>query len=1664
MIRRKNIKLRSARLILGCLLLAQLSETLSFAQSGLPKVDNLLDQITETPSIATPSKATESTPEKPAVTIIKPTLPDATESTPSNATEDILLPDEIPECDCFLDSIKDLYLHDETCARKSSSTLLADSYTADELLVIWHILDSDVKDYILYYLNSSDQDKYISLKKVLEKAETLQDLSIEKILELWNSYSPEQKNILLTLLMENEELYLAFNELRFPNISEEIRTVIAAYANKAETLPVHDIQQFYRAKQELDWAWGTYHVDSPDRPEKEEQLYYRAAYILDQKLNHSFDYSISSDSNAEYVESPSDAIYSDDIFELTDATDTGYPDIEFLDSDCDPESLKEEMNEMILDLTYQYYDAADQFSDEDSFIEYLEEYAPEAAAAYEILNPYAEYEMDTFSPTLLGDVYGEPTPEIEVNLFNYGSNIQSVGGLAFKAAGGDKELESTSPQATQNKPVFKTLRTEDDVEDIENGYPYVDYWYPKSDNISGAGSWQYLFEKSDDYYLAGTDKNGNPGLDATEYAPQATNYAVKRFPVDNLNLFTYDEENRRYTYDSRYNAAIYDASDNSLTSYDYAIRCFQVGAVATGQGTFMPFNSVWENASNVMRLTDENANILSYSSSQWPSNMSKIAESNIKNAELCALVPNLYALNGGANNKTDLAFGMSMEFDFIMPADGLVNNNEMIFDFRGDDDLVVFIDGKCVLNLGGPRAVTRGTINFKTGKVTVYTSNKLNSVAADDGIGRNTTLKSVFSLPNDTFEPYTLHNLKMYYMERYGDASNCYMDFNIPVIPAKSLTVTKELAVSSNNELNEYLQNSLSYQFRAMRSDENGNSTGEFFIQPGMEFELQEDGIKIGTGTVERDGTFKLKAGQSAQFKDIISIVDEDIPYIVQEIMPDNLTGQYADVEYEVGGTIGSIMTIDGPTEDFTTYQTSKLSALETNGVVFRNKVDVAALGDMKITKEAEYGSRFTSDDIFAMHVTLGDDPIAVGTPYTIGNSTKTVTYEGIIPLKIGETAMITGILSGTDYEVKEITSLPNTAAGTITNVARGKSSTAYNTVNGTNSRPGLLTDGNKTNPSNYWDGGKIQTGGSGFTIDLEGLHRLSGFSAYPYWGDGRSYQYKILTSRDNITFTQVAEKTDLISSSASGEHYELDEPIDARYVRVVVTGNSQNNIAHMVEFEVKGFEIPAFTSNFMETYSGTVTPEKDDHPIIISENSIKGSFPLEGHVDITVTNTDYDVMAELKIRKKCLRNINDELFKIIATQINEDTHEPITIVRTFNADVLNENWKDVNAIIPYRDAQPGTYYYRFDVDQDSRDIFFDDTFYIVAIRVDSNGTEVISIKKNGTEELGPNASLDFISEKIIRSIEGTVWYDEIHDNVLSESDTLLNGLDITLYHLKDGGDPSKKEDFIPYFFEGTMIPVKIQSGTSINVSPDGSSAPTAYESGKYLFTHLPAGTYMIVIENGAEDISYMRTVTANFGDDDTIDSEAEAIYIRNGSETSDGTGILTKGYIKPIILPSKQELSEAIYETAYHNAGFVKLLTDLTVHKEIDQHYEPYGTAAFLFEITGYDIYGREQSWYRSIQLDTDTLSGSFTINDIPPSDASGYLVRELTTARYKVSEIQSTNSMAGSLNLGERSIRADLNQYDHAVITFKNLLNHWNGWSHKDYRINQINISKTM
>ena len=123
-----------------------------------------------------------------------------------------------------------------------------------------------------------------------------------------------------------------------------------------------------------------------------------------------------------------------------------------------------------------------------------------------------------------------------------------------------------------------------------------------------------------------------------------------------------------------------------------------------------------------------------------------------------------YDLFTNWNKNLNHHFGLSMSVKFALPpAPKAVedsNGNDIIFEFSGDDDLWVFIDGKLAMDIGGVHQPTSGTINFTTQEVWV---------------NGNRQTGYDFSSLYDGNE----HELKVFYIERGGSDSNCKIMFNI---------------------------------------------------------------------------------------------------------------------------------------------------------------------------------------------------------------------------------------------------------------------------------------------------------------------------------------------------------------------------------------------------------------------------------------------------------------------------------------------------------------------------------------------------------------------------------------------------------------------------------------------------------------------------------------------------------------------------------------------------------------------------------------------------------------------------------------------------------------------------------------------------------------------
>lgn len=240
-------------------------------------------------------------------------------------------------------------------------------------------------------------------------------------------------------------------------------------------------------------------------------------------------------------------------------------------------------------------------------------------------------------------------------------------------------------------------------------------------------------------------------------------------------------------------------------------------------------------------------------------------------------------------------FGMQATIPFSMTANGRMNANDnnsdaIKFDFSGDDDVWVFVDGKLVLDIGGIHNEMAGSMNFAENTWSVVKSSdngNTNTVGDmngqkmegklfndDDGTG-------VLNTDRTTFAMTTSHTLTVFYLERGAGASNCKISFNLPMQDSVSVKKVVSDKDSENIKLSEDVQNSINKQEFTFKLFKNGNPVANtnYII-------LDESNQPIGTATTTGNGTFKLKNKQTAKF--VGQIQENGNTYYVEEVKDDD--------------------------------------------------------------------------------------------------------------------------------------------------------------------------------------------------------------------------------------------------------------------------------------------------------------------------------------------------------------------------------------------------------------------------------------------------------------------------------------------------------------------------------------------------------------------------------------------------------------------------------------------------------------------------------------------------------------------------------------------------------------------------------------------------------
>ena len=169
---------------------------------------------------------------------------------------------------------------------------------------------------------------------------------------------------------------------------------------------------------------------------------------------------------------------------------------------------------------------------------------------------------------------------------------------------------------------------------------------------------------------------------------------------------------------------------------------------------------------------------------------------------------NYFPLNSrdqsGDASELNYGFGQKFDLKFRLTSDGTVVDSEnnkvpIEFNFSGDDDVWVFIDGQLVLDVGGDHDVVEGTINFanKKAKVNRVKKNTSNN-GGEDGVIKD-VVKNFPDILNGADYFTKEHTLTMFYMERGLWESNMKITFNFP--QENKLTVEKEVDTTGANDI-----------------------------------------------------------------------------------------------------------------------------------------------------------------------------------------------------------------------------------------------------------------------------------------------------------------------------------------------------------------------------------------------------------------------------------------------------------------------------------------------------------------------------------------------------------------------------------------------------------------------------------------------------------------------------------------------------------------------------------------------------------------------------------------------------------------------------------------------------------------------------------------------
>lgn len=402
-----------------------------------------------------------------------------------------------------------------------------------------------------------------------------------------------------------------------------------------------------------------------------------------------------------------------------------------------------------------------------------------------------------------------------------------------------------------------------------------------------------------------------------------------------------------------------------------------------------------------------------------------------------------------AKDNLNYGFGTQFTIPFTVTETGKnVDGSEMEFNFTGDDDVWVYIDGALVLDMGGAHNKAEGKINFAKQEATIRTGTSNAKLGNSLTVGGrtpaepngNTTVKfENIMVKKSGSEPVTLdkymkksgtvHELKMYYMERGMWNSNMSISYSFVPLPS-GLTLSKTLDTTDVNAgLKNAVQGLDNFDFKIQKKNLKTDEANYSDVE-NLGYTLYDYDDRTFPGQEAKDSTATFSSSYFAS--DFINTKDKNnssafyagTGFQITESIPQGTKLQYdtSKTRWGVYDSITSRAAIEEGKGAVATFNMGDDTSSEMDVVNrYVNFVNTPKVGSLSVAKKYEGYAPENETFGFTVLVDLtGHDYYdSYKLEYT-GTQNGTTDENGHFTLKVGDTVTFAGIPAGATYKVVE--------------------------------------------------------------------------------------------------------------------------------------------------------------------------------------------------------------------------------------------------------------------------------------------------------------------------------------------------------------------------------------------------------------------------------------------------------------------------------------------------------------------------------------------------------------------------------------------------------------------------------------------------------------------